>query len=563
MAISSSKRIAAAFALLLLFALPLRAQQQTSRGTAVEQPAQAAVTNGKYYALVIGIDTYPAPLPALKTAVSDAQAIAKVLTQRYGFQVKLLLNADATREHILDSLNQYETSLTANDNLLIYYAGHGYENKNTNKAYWLPVDATSTTSANRIIADDITTEMSALPARHILVISDSCYSGGLTRGIDDTPTSSSQPNGQQAFLRKMLSERSRNLMASGGDEPVADGGPDGHSVFAFAVLKALQENQQGMFTAADLFYGSVQRSVAGSSAQVPQFAPIRNSGDDNGDFVFTHAGLTPAEELQQLAANAPEWDRAVAAYQAKDFATAFKLIQSTCDHGQARGCSQLGYMYSNGLGTAKDFALAFKFGSQGCDGGDPNGCTNLGFIYASGNGVPKDFSKALALFRRACDGNSPMGCTNLGLMYARGVAVEHDPLQAAVFFRKACDGNDPEGCSNLGFLYRYGSGVPANLTQAVALYRKACDGGYALGCTNLGGMYQQGAGLTPDPAKAIVLYRRGCDMGEPIGCTNLGAMYATGTGVTADSTQAQALYKKACDANLARACALLKEQSGH
>jgi hypothetical protein len=283
--------------------------QARTRGSTPEQAPTATVATGKYYALVIGINDYPAPLPKLKTAVNDAREIANVLTSRYGFDVKVMLDGDATRENILDSLNQYESKLTANDNLLIYYAGHGYENKLTGKAYWLPVNANSVNSSSRIIADDITSEMVVLPAKHILVISDSCYSGGLSRDADVV----SATLGKDAFLRRMMSGRSRTLMASGGDEPVSDSGKDGHSIFAYALLQTLNTKPEIMFSAADVFYAGVQRRVAGNSDQVPHYDVIRNSSHDDGDFVFLRKGAAmaapaensaPAAEMNRTATDA-------------------------------------------------------------------------------------------------------------------------------------------------------------------------------------------------------------------------------------------------------------------
>ena len=243
--------------------------------------------NGKYYAIVIGINHYPPRLPSLVTAVHDAQAIADVLKQDYGFQVTLLLDGDATRNHILDTISSYRDKLNENDNLLIYYAGHGYSDRGADKAYWLPVDADSIYSSNRIIADDLTTDVRGQNARHVLIVSDSCYSGGLTRSVN-SPTESA---GRMVFLNRMLSNRSRTLMASGGDEPVSDSGTDGHSVFAYAILRSLQRPEQPIFTGSDLLYGSVRQQVAGKSSQVPQYAYIRNSDDEQGDFVFVRNGV--------------------------------------------------------------------------------------------------------------------------------------------------------------------------------------------------------------------------------------------------------------------------------
>ena len=268
---------------LLLVAIAPAASTQTVRGLEpVHIEAPRVADNGKYYAIVIGINNYPSPLKPLETAVKDATAVATVLTKSYGFQVNLLLNQDATRVNILNAINRFRDRLNENDNLLIYYAGHGYSDHAADKAYWLPIDADSIYSSNRIIADELTTDIRVQNARHVLVISDSCYSGGLSRDAD-FPTESA---GQSVFLNRMLKSRSRTLMASGGDEPVSDSGTDGHSVFAYALLRAFEQQRQSVFTASDLFYGSVRQQVAGKSDQVPQYSVIRNSNHDEGDFVF-------------------------------------------------------------------------------------------------------------------------------------------------------------------------------------------------------------------------------------------------------------------------------------
>jgi hypothetical protein len=296
----------AAYALLVLYIGGASSQGQDQRGTTIIRgDAGTAIANGNYYALVIGIDDYPPPLPRLQTAVADVRAVSSVLNERYGFQVQLLLDREATRAHILDAITRYRNTLSANDSLLIYYAGHGYSDHEADKAYWLPADADSSFSANRIIADDLTTGVRVLPARHVLVISDSCYSGGLTRDAD-APVRS---GGQEAFINRMLRSRSRTLMASGGDEPVSDAGTDGHSVFAYAVLRALERTDGQMFTASDMFYGSVRRQVASKSEQLPRYSIIRNSNDDEGDFVFsrkTVSGATPHPSQTETVATTSE-----------------------------------------------------------------------------------------------------------------------------------------------------------------------------------------------------------------------------------------------------------------
>jgi uncharacterized caspase-like protein len=245
-----------------------------------EQSSTKPLAPDQYYALVIGNDNY-AKVRSLKMAQKDAKEVEAVLRQRYGFETKLLL--DANRQQIMIALNEYRKKLDPNANLLIYYAGHGYRDAEADKAYWLPVDASKDDTSNWIIADEVTTSVKVMPARHVLIVSDSCYSGALSR---DTEAGVSAPAARERYLRKMVAGKSRTLMASGGSEPVADGGGGGHSIFARAFLTGLDKMTKDEFTAAELFRSFIQESVSGRSDQTPEYSPLRNSGHDSGDFVF-------------------------------------------------------------------------------------------------------------------------------------------------------------------------------------------------------------------------------------------------------------------------------------
>lgn len=252
----------------------------------ISPPTVTTVQLDPYYALVIGNNNYQY-VNKLQTAVNDAKAVAQVLNHRYGFTTTVL--TDATRSQILTAFIEYRRTLPESSNLLIYYAGHGHHDLDTNEAYWLPVDAQQDNNENWISANDITSDIRAIPSRHILIISDSCYSGALAQ---DTRAADVAINPQErgAYLAKLLKAKSRNLMASGGDEPVTDSGGGGHSIFASTVLDGLNEMDDHEFTAADLFQRFIQPGVAGRSAQVPQYSVIINSGHLFGDFVFPKPG---------------------------------------------------------------------------------------------------------------------------------------------------------------------------------------------------------------------------------------------------------------------------------
>ena len=149
-----------------------------------------------------------------------------------------------------------------------------------------------------ISATDITDNIKRIASRHILIVSDSCYSGTLSRAAaGDISTK----GGRDEFIKKMIERSSRTLMASGGNEPVADEGGGNNSVFAAAFLKALNEADKPLFTAEELFHGMVKIIVAGKSEQVPEYNDIRNSGHEGGDFVFRLARLSDVGSVSILA----------------------------------------------------------------------------------------------------------------------------------------------------------------------------------------------------------------------------------------------------------------------
>ena len=183
----------------------------------MDKPAAAAFSSGSaldldfgnYHALVIGNNAYRS-MPALKTAVNDAQVVAQVLKDKYGFSVETLY--DATRSDILLALNRYRRTLTVNDNLLIYCAGHGWLDTAGDEGYWLPVDAEKDIETNWISNSHMTTTLRAIAAKHVIVVADSCYSGKLTRGVNIK-------NRTAGYLARIVKKRSRTVLSSGGLEP--------------------------------------------------------------------------------------------------------------------------------------------------------------------------------------------------------------------------------------------------------------------------------------------------------------------------------------------------------
>lgn len=265
----------------------LRMGVERSSRTDITRPKNEladATDFGRYHALVIGNGDYR-HLPRLKTARADADAVAELLRDRYGFRVKLV--RDATRYDILSALNELRATLTDRDNLLIYYAGHGELDEVNQRGQWLPVDAERDSTANWISNVAITDILNAMSARHVMVVSDSCYSGALTRSSLAKLDAGMSEEKREMWLRTLASKRSRTALTSGGLAPVLDAGGGGHSVFAGAFLEVLQKNDD-VLEGQRLFQELSARVTFAARnyqfEQLPQYAPIKFAGHEAGDF---------------------------------------------------------------------------------------------------------------------------------------------------------------------------------------------------------------------------------------------------------------------------------------
>jgi hypothetical protein len=242
---------------------------------------------GTYHALIIGNDDYQ-NMPDLGTALNDAAALEQVLTSRYGFKVRMLPNA--TRGEILSALNDYTKSLKAADSLLIYYAGHGELDQRNSVGYWLPVNAERGDNTEWISDQMVTNLISLMPARHVLVVADSCYSGVMTRnsGLRLVATSTGD-EAEVKRLKKLAQLPSRTVLTSGDNQPVLDGGGGGHSIFAKYLLDILENNDKILegSTLYDEIFDPVQTAAARFNVeQRPRYAALADAGHLNGEFLF-------------------------------------------------------------------------------------------------------------------------------------------------------------------------------------------------------------------------------------------------------------------------------------
>lgn len=313
----------------------MRAQQEKQLAEHTRLAGALKEVNfGRYFALIIGNDEYR-EWPPLQTAVNDARDLADLLSRKYGFKVTLLTNA--TRSQILTALDDMSEELGPSDNLLVYYAGHGIIDRN-GTGYWVPVDGDAYArgktlrTQNFVKHEDVIAAIRRMKAKQVMVVADSCFSGGLATLAAATPV----PPPKQAFrltavrtrglrvvdsengipvnalqgttvradapaemvaLSHWASRAARVVLTSGGNEPVVDQLKPGdrHSIFAAALLESLSKNK-GLLKSIELTdavqekvvreLGGISKRGAGAAAFDTQTPTFNNLLGYNGEFLF-------------------------------------------------------------------------------------------------------------------------------------------------------------------------------------------------------------------------------------------------------------------------------------
>lgn len=233
------------------------------------------VTKGKYYALLIGVNDYDDPeILDLDEPLGDVLSMSEILANNYTFEksdIRILKNP--TRADMIVALDDLSASITEKDNLMIFYAGHGYYNEQTNQGFWLPSDAQKNNTANWFRNSTLTDYIGAIPSKHTLLVSDACFSGSIFK------TRKAFNNASMAYYR-LNAVKSRKGMTSGTLNEVPD-----KSVFTRYLKTRLEENTNKYMSSEELF-SSFKIAVMNNSKNIPQYGEIQNVGDEGGDFVF-------------------------------------------------------------------------------------------------------------------------------------------------------------------------------------------------------------------------------------------------------------------------------------
>ena len=229
--------------------------------------------DGKNYILAIAIDNYHHFSP-LNNAVKDVDTIINILCSLYQFDeenVHRLFNDEATEDGIDYKLLELVDILTENDNLIIFYSGHGYYRKNVREGYWVPVNGRRDKVSDYISNANLIRYLQNIHAHHIMMFVDSCFSGALVEQLRGDANSERYP--------------SRRVFVSGRVEMISDGIPGEHSPFAQGIIDFLKANMQIKASVTQLI-DSVRNYVGRVSSQDPIEGRLRTSRDNRGEFFF-------------------------------------------------------------------------------------------------------------------------------------------------------------------------------------------------------------------------------------------------------------------------------------
>jgi hypothetical protein len=245
---------------------------ELATGIIEERPS---VERGSYHALIIGVEDYrDEELTDLDYPLADAESLYRTLVDKYTFgddQITFLKNPERT--DIIIALDELSRSVTEHDNLLIFYAGHGYWDEKTGIGYWLPHDAAMGNTANWFRNSTLRDFIGGIQSKHTLLIADACFSGSIFK-----TRSGFAPEIQG--IQKLHDLPSRKAMTSGALKEVPD-----KSVFVKYLIRELNENKKE-FLPSEVLFGSFKTAVLNNSPNVPQYGTIQNVGDEGGDFIF-------------------------------------------------------------------------------------------------------------------------------------------------------------------------------------------------------------------------------------------------------------------------------------
>jgi hypothetical protein len=186
-----------------------------------EEDAMPGFKNG--YALIVGIANYPNVRKLPKTVLKDARDVHDLMrsSTHCGYlnaNARLLLDDQATAYGIRDGLRWLAGSADPGDTALIFFSGHGGRIENGPQVgnYLIPYDCEpADLSGTAISGEELTGLLRDIQAQRLLVIFDSCFSGGTGETKTLSPAQAEFKSGmEESYFQRLAQGTGRVIMAS-------------------------------------------------------------------------------------------------------------------------------------------------------------------------------------------------------------------------------------------------------------------------------------------------------------------------------------------------------------
>ncbi|MDB5012936.1 MAG: hypothetical protein JWQ25_1138 [Daejeonella sp.] len=250
---------------------------EKASATVAVTPVAVTETQGKNYAVFIASQNYDdTTIPSLENPIADAIKLKLILKNNYNFiEGNIFTLFNPQRDDFKKKFLELKEAIQPEDNLVIFYAGHGIWVDKEKKGYWLLTDALRNDVNTWVPNKEVLDLISELPSRHTLLITDACFSGSVfkSRSIGaDAPVA----------LKEIDNKITRVAITSGNDTEVPD-----VSVFMKYLVKALSENKEKYLTAQKMFINQIIEAVMTESKTEPRYGTLELAGHVGGDFVFS------------------------------------------------------------------------------------------------------------------------------------------------------------------------------------------------------------------------------------------------------------------------------------
>ena len=363
--------------------------------------------------LCIGINDYKVKIEDIENltwAEADAIELSKIFSDRYGYQTKLLLGKNATKQKIQEELETYKEVLSDSDVLIITFSGHGHTVPNgySREGFLIPADATidkknvgniATWHQETLAMKDITEYVESLNAQHVIFFADVCYSGFLGK------RGAAALSGRYD-LQMLMRGKSRKVITAGkADQKALENQILQHGVFSWSLLETLKK--PGIKSTYDLFVDIRELTAKKSrSKMLPLLRDI--SIENDGEFVFIPKSLkqVKTDELRRAMAGRNKFRESATTIQdlfsvmeepdpdftlrmfdrdyQKFWKDQFQQFEQHATLDNPLAMTALYYFYTKGLGTDRDFKQAKFWAMEAYDTGHKSGLHAMAEYYRAG-----------------------------------------------------------------------------------------------------------------------------------------------------------------------------------